>query len=195
MLFQNLNDFPLSCIYSLITDKSVYVHYSVNNAVNELAKLITKLRLNIHDNKELQSAYNANSLSLNVVHVFRSPPPLVVIRGKYTEIVESYKSSGYKDMRESFTASSYKLKTAILGDYRDEKGVKPLVYVFAKSSTPGYLLLGIFDNMIEANEWSSASFPNPSQLVPQFKDNELTRGFHSIHGMKKIKSIRFKRKA
>ena len=46
----------------------------------------------------------------------------------------------------------------------------PLVYVIAVSKRNNKLVLGVFNTMVDADNWIKEAFPDSSNAVPQFHD-------------------------
>jgi hypothetical protein len=183
-LLNNLLEFPLYCIYVIKDDlNNASLHWSNGNAIDQLALIVTDLRRGIHSNKLLQNAYNRNALSLEVLKMYDSPQSDITIRA---DAVLLFQQTSYLDMTGKYNNIQYKVYKTIMADYRDLLRRMPLVYVTIKCTSIGAIVVGIFDNMIEADEWLSKTYPGQVNAL-RYCDNELTKVYHKTKGYKLIR--------
>jgi hypothetical protein len=185
-LIAELNKFPLSCIYIFIDHKSKHFQmvYSFEGAINSLASNLTDLRRGVF-NTTLQDSYNRGDLEIEVLKEYPTPPLRAIICAEYDALCAQYKTQGYTDTR-NFIGSNYKLMKRILSDYRGPTR-PPLVYITAKSRNKGDLVLAVFETVPKADLWIAETYGDvKDHIVPKFKDDELTLGYHHKHGYKLI---------
>ena len=186
-----LNDIPSVGIASFINleTKQHYTLYSTTLPV-EAAKVIESLRKGTHSSPELIQAYKDNKPTFKVLESYldNANPTLVLygLRASYTEWLKEFDSKGYKDLRPGHKAPTYRITKKVYSPY-DPDMVLPLVYVIAVSKRNNKLVLGVFNTMVDADNWIKEAFPDSSNAVPQFHDGELSRGYRKHFGERLIK--------
>jgi hypothetical protein len=186
-ILAELNNFPLSCIYIFVdhTSKNFRVKYSLNNGLTALADDLTELKKGVFA-PVLQDAYNRGLLEIVVLKEYTETPLRAVIAAEYDEVIRDYVSRGYNDTR-GLKCSSYKLNKRILSDYRSPHRAPPLVYITGKTSVNGELVLAIFNTVPQADAWIAETYGEvKDNIVPKFKDDELTLGYHKKYGYKLV---------
>jgi len=189
-VFKDLTEFPLFCIYALIDETSgyIYIQYSNGNALNHLTETITLLKRNIHDYRVLQHSFNHNLLSLRVIETFDGPIDDILARVKCTLYVQN---SGLNDCTGYYNTIQYKVYKRVMDNYSNFYSNQPLVYVTAKSRSVEAIVLGIFDTMMEADEFIETCHPGLVMRELKFAGNKHTREYHTVKG---YKLIRFREK-
>ena len=187
LITPDLASFPLNCIYGLKSGSSVYPCFSLGNSLSHLSNNITLLRRGIHDCRKLQEAYNAGSLELVVFKSYEVAPIELLVR---IEIPGILRSLGLSDMTGYYDNIPYEVKTRVYYDYRVLLSIHPLVYVTMQSRSTEAIVLGVFDSMIEADEWKGMYYPGGDYTQVVFCTNELSKGYHDAEG---YKLIRFKK--
>jgi len=183
----DLNSFPLTCIYGLKSGSSVYPCFSLGNSLTHLSNNITLLRRGTHDCRPLQDAYNAGSLELVVFKSYGVAPIELIVR---MEIPGILRSLGLSDMTGYYDNIPYTVKTRVFRNYRHLNDMYPLVYITMQSRSVEAIVLGVFDSIIEADEWMGIHYPGGVYTQVVFCDNALTKGYHDAEG---YKLIRFKK--
>lgn len=187
-LLNELAKFPQSCIYVLVDEENnAALHWSYCSGISHLAELITELRKNVYDYKVIQNAFNRGTLRLEILKEYSSPIDPIVVR---CEAARLFQATGYIDVSGKFQNTGYKVNTLVMPDYRNFQRVTPLVYVTLKSSSPKSIVLGIFDNMVEAEEWIESVNPGHTPTL-WFASNSLTEEYHAKYG---YELIRFREK-
>ena len=187
-ILEVLSTFPQTCIYVLVDEENnAALHWSYCSGVSHLAELITELRKNIYDYKVIQNAFNRGTLRLEILKEYGSPVDLAILRCEATRL---FQATGYIDVSGKFQNVIYKINTLVMPDYRNFDRITPLVYVTLKSKSPKSIVLGIFDNMVEADEWITAVDPGHTVTL-WFASNSLTEEYHAKHG---YELIRFREK-
>ena len=86
-------------------------------------------------------------------------------------------------MRNS-TGACYTLNKRILTNYLSANK-PPLVYITARSGSCGEVVMAIFNTVPQADLWIELTYGSSRKgIVPTFKDDELTLGYHKEHGYK-----------
>lgn len=188
-LINNLKEVPNIGVSAFVdnANKAVFVFFS-NSLFTLFCTHIYKLKLGIHDNKQLQEAFNNNSLDIVHLNSYKEDPGTIELRSEYTRRVDQYVSMGYKNMRDGYKAISYRIKTYVLTDYRDIHKMTPLVYVVGRSLNSGEILLGVFDSIPESEEWVKCVYGDKrNEIIPQFCDNDLTKAYIQKYGYEMIR--------
>ncbi len=183
-----LKDMPLYGVFVLVNTarNSVYIKSS-RDCLSEYSRLIALLKRNDHECKELNEAYNNNTLELLVLRSLDKPPSIVEAKFLYNEVLAELLNAGYIDMREGYVPIRYKLKKRVLSSFTI-KHYRPLVYVYAESVNKKQIVLGIFTHVIDADKWIADTFPNPDNIQLVIHDGELTQLFRSLHGESLLKN-------
>lgn len=181
-----LEDLHSVSVYSLVshTTREVYVSYSTS-ALVECAKTYELLRKGEHHCPRLQELYDNGLLELVEDVAYPSydiyPPTL---RGEYTSVLAEYRNAGYTDLRPEYSPGSYYLDIQVMSSPFDNKSPTPYVYVLAISSKRGKIVMGLFNTMMDAEDWCRLNFPDKSCIVPVFEDGELSRAYRDLYGYK-----------
>jgi hypothetical protein len=182
-LLTDLSSFPRFCLYAFINEanKSMYVSFSKGSGVIQLAKTVCLLKAGIHDNTELQQSFNLGLLELKVLKDYGdSVTPELLMRNEASCIAGEL---GYKEM-QNLPIASYKLHKRVYGGYDADTLWGHFVYVIASASA-SRVVLGIFEDMMEADAWINESFSGQTQVCKlKIANNERTKRYHSVHGMK-----------
>ena len=188
MILNELAKFPQTCIYVLVDEENnAALHWSYCSGISHLAEIVTALRKNVYDYKVLQNAFNRGTLRLEILKEYSSPVDPLVVRCEATLL---FQSTGYIDVSGKFQNTVYRVNKLVMPDYRNFERITPLVYVTLKSKAPKSIVLGIFDNMVEADEWITAVDPGHTVTL-WFASNSLTEEYHAKHG---YELIRFREK-
>jgi hypothetical protein len=158
--------------------------FSNGNALNQLSLHLTQLRRGIHDCKKLQDAFNRGVLELRVLKAYEVSQIDLVLR---IEASLLFNNSGYTDMTGYYSDIRYRIVTRVDGDYRDLRAHIPLVYVTLKSRSLEALVVAVFDNMMDAEEWLGIYYPGQKITSVVFATNELTVEYHNTAGYKLIR--------
>lgn len=157
--------------------------YSPGGAIKALADDLTELRQGVFT-PCLQEAYNRGELEIEVIKTYDEKPIMQVMRAEHDALCEDYISRGYQNTR-TFAASNYKLKKRILSDYRNPIKRPPLVYITARCNNKAELVLAVFTTVPQADQWIAEAYNgNTEKIVPKFKDDELSLGYHQKYGYK-----------
>lgn len=182
---QEIKQYPLVGIIAFIDEpnKSIYAFFS-NSSFTLFCTNLCKLRSGIHENKQLQDAFNRDALETVVLKGYEVDPGSLELRSQYKLLIEQYIQNGYTDMRKDYSPIGYKLKTFILTDYRNKYIHKPLVYVVGRSRGVEEIVLGIFDSIPESEEWINSVYGSKrTELLPVFCTNQLTKDYHENNGL------------
>lgn len=184
-LIIDFKNIPKCGIIAFISSSSYYLFFS-STLPSLFCTHLLKLKEGIHDCKELQNAFDHDDLRCEVIKGYTKDPGSIELRSQYERIVHEYQYTDLKNMREGYKAIGYRLKKYVLNDFRPTMVTcSPLVYVCGRSPSLGEIVLGIFDSIPEANDWCEITYgKNTSNLIPVFKDNDLTREYHDKHGYK-----------
>lgn len=182
----DLTTFPLVCIYALVdtSSNSLFPLFSNGNSLNQLSLHLTQLRRGIHDCKKLQDAFNRNALELRVLKAYEVNQVDLVLRVQASLL---FNNSGYTDMTGHYSDIRYRIVTRVDGDYRDLLAHIPLVYVTLKSRSLEALVIGVFDSMMDADEWLGIHYPGQKITSLVFATNERTVEYHNTAGYKLIR--------
>lgn len=188
-----LSEVPSCGIASFLNleTKEHYTLYSSSLPI-EVAKVIDTLRKGTHSSPALIAAYNANKLTFKVLETKPMDYSMYSLRAEYTEWLKEFKSKGFVDLRPGHKAPTYRITKKIYSPF-DPSLELPLVYVIAVSKRNNKLVLGVFNNMPEADGWILKSFPSPANAVPLFHDGELSKRYRADHGERLIKLRKHKR--
>lgn len=186
-IFSALDKYPLFCSYVFVDwfNNNAYLQWSNGNSINQIVNTMTELRRGIHSNQLLQKSYNDNSLKIRLLKEYDNEIPEIIMR---IEAILAFQRLNALDMSGKYNDYTFKIETHVLRDFR-MRGRResvfgyPLVYVSLKSKGTGAVLLGIFENMMEAEEWIKGHYPgNIEQLI--LCNNRITKDYRKLHGHK-----------
>lgn len=164
-LFTQLISLPEKCIYAFFNheDKKVYVGYSSN--------ILRSLYSNFNGIKYSNMKDDINKLSFSVLEEVVDTDRL---RIRYQFWSDHYSNIGY-GLYRNYKAVGYKARI----DVQEEPGKGKLAnYKFiVKLISRGYreLIVGIFDDLSEANKFISLHYSNVNDII--YSDNELTNNY------------------
>lgn len=185
----DLQNFPLFCIYAFIDRpfNAMYIQYSNGNAVGKVAETITALKRGIHDSRALQNAYNRGTLQVQVLQEYTHERDDIFLIARCCFLVQN---SGYRDMTGKYGKMKYKIKKTVAAPYDGgNQSIIPYVYVSLQATSYNALVLGVFENMIEADKFISEHYPKyPSRPINKIAVcyNWLTRQYIQKYGEKLI---------
>jgi hypothetical protein len=150
-------------IYALINDvdKKIDIRYS-SNVSNSITTILTQIRKGIAHPTELEE--DLSKLRLIVLELHPSNYQTILLHHAYW--INKYKELGYTLYRKHI-ALQYKLKIYIH---------HMIIHVSFENRNHDSILLGIFDNMEEANEFCRV-YENETVLYPYYAINDLSKKY------------------
>lgn len=178
-MFNQFKDIPPHGLIALISQNKVYLLYSVS-LPSTFCTLLLKLYNNVHENEQLQAAYNAGTLEHIVIECYEHKPSNDELIRDYKKHLDDMLKGGFTDMREGLRMPKYRVKTYVLNDFRG--GVSPLVYVVGKLKDKD-VVMAVFESLPESEEWVTSKFGSQRvNVLPIYHDNELSLEYFKKFG-------------
>lgn len=166
-LINSLSLLPEMCIFGLINeDNKAILIYRTTNIVTSLARIIREYK---YSNK------NILKLSLIIIEDIKDSNNLWV---RYNYWTNYYSNKGYIIMNRCKYNIKYKLRKQILGDFRPKFSSLPLFYVKIVSRRYKEIIVGIFDKVIDMDEFIDKHYANGIDSIV-YSSNKLTKEYYA----------------
>lgn len=164
MTLLNLQNLSVSGVWALVNlvDNKIYINYS-NNILASLSRNISEILDNSHSCRPIISDYAKLELVILETHVPHNQ--LKVKSGYY---MDSYKNNGWS-LYNTNPPVKYTVKTLIAKDCK--------AHVVLVNKRNDKLVVGVFDSIYEADEFSSSVYPNNTVTTILYSQNSLTKEF------------------
>lgn len=175
-------------------DKEVYLLHSIA-MLGLLGSAIQRIRKGTYQEPKLNEAYKEGKLEFEIMtswddaHLDDCRIPLLIAH-EYNEWIRKFEEAGFKHLRGKHNPGIFKLKKLVVKTFKPRtKEFNPnkaplLCYVVAQSARNDKHVLGVFENVIEADEFIAQSFQGKEQGIPVvFANNDLTRQYHRDIGI------------
>lgn len=160
-----LFQYPQSCTFALIhEDTKTVVLYDTINFFKTLGEILNKLQNNQYDYPSLYEA--RNNLIIKVISENQN---LDTRRQMFSHEIETFKNKGYTVLNRKQKLLKYTIRT-VLTRYKN-KSVVAVVKVTTRNEKH---IMGVFNNMVEANEF--IKLINNTKVIPDITaSNDLTK--------------------
>ena len=164
MTLLELESLSVSVIWALANpvDKKIFISYS-NNILSSLSRNISEILDNSHSCRQLISDYNRLELM-----ILETPVPSNQLKVKSGHYMDHYKDNGWS-LYKANPPVKYTVKTLIAKDCK--------AHVVLVNKRNDKLVVGVFDTMHEADEFTSSAYPNNTVTTIIYSQNSLSKEF------------------
>lgn len=187
-LFNTMYKLSNSCVFGLVNHrtKMVYISYS-KDVCTSLARLLRDIHSrNIVYKQMIKDAPKLEFVKLENINIYDG---MQEIHLKVDYHIGIYKQLGYSLYNYKHRFQKLKVKIQVEKDYRCKKPYNNdlLVYVKLVSALRKTTVVGVFNTMLEAEEFVSSTFDGMDIVKPVYSINDLTKDYIKIF-LNRIKS-------
>ena len=173
-----LTTLPKTSVFALFNPKKNKVHlmYAKNTMV-KLVKFLDELKYNKHRNKEL--CEDVDDLELIILETYSDDSICRMHMNYWYDYILNEEGLELYGNRRNYL--QYKLRTSVSAfeyDYLNKSNVDRVYVEFINSRNEGFVV-GVFDNVPEATQFSEFVSNNQEYLFTVYASNRLTREFLS----------------
>ena len=163
----DLLQYPSSCTFALVHEPSQQVvFYDTTSFHKALGDILNKLQCSVYDYPDFHDYKHQLT-----VHVISTEQNLDIRRQMFSGYIESYKQSGYDVLNKKTTLLKYRIKKIMT---RFNK--QPVVCVVKVNSRNEKIVMGMFNNMVEADTFVSSL--GSLNVIPEiYAQNDLTQKY------------------
>ena len=185
MKIKDLSDLPKISVFALFNPKKNKVHLMyAKNTLIKLAKFIDELKYNKNRNKELCDDVEDLEVIILETYVDES---ICRMHMNYwydyvtkVEQLELYSRYNYLVYKPRITVSAYEY------DYLNKNQVDRVYVEFINARNEG-TVVGVFNNIIEAEEFKASCIDTQEHLFSVYACNELTKEYVQKKELKKLR--------